>query len=122
MWVIDEGNILVHCQLLNNMYIYIRLSLFLEKIIGQIAKTIIVSSELDRKLYYEQNYSFKDKIKVIPSGIDLSPIEKIIKKFKEDKISLRQKIGLAPESGRFAASKKIPANPGSAPYSGRYDF
>ena len=64
----------------------------------------------------------EDKIKVIPSGIDLSPIEKIIQNFKEDKISLRQKIGLAPESGRFAAFKKIPANPGSAPYSGRYDF
>ena len=93
IWDTHDGNYLVYCQLLNNSSIYTRLNLFFEKYIGHIAKVIIVPSELDKQFYHEQNYKYKNKVKVISSGIDFSVIEKI----NEDKIFLRKKLGLASE-------------------------
>ena len=92
IWDTHDGNVLAHCQLLNCSPLYTRASLLLEKFVGHMARIIIVPSEVDRQLYIEQGYRYKNKIKVIFSGIDMSVIEK-----KEDEMVLRRKLGLAPE-------------------------
>lgn len=93
LWDTHDGNLLAHCQLLNCSPLYTRASLLLEKFIGRVSRVIIVPSEIDRQLYIEQGYRYKNKIKVIFSGIDLS----VIKEKKEDKMVLRKILGLEPK-------------------------
>ena len=89
MWD-THGNLLAHRQLLDNSFLYIRLILLLDKIIGRIAKVIVVPSEIDRQLYIEQKYKYVNKIVVIPSGVDLSLVTEV----KGDKEALRKDLGL----------------------------
>jgi len=93
IWDSLDGNLLNHFKLLNTSIAYNQIGMFFEKLIGSIAKVIIVPSENDKKLYFKQEYKYRNKIKVIPTGINLS----IIKKIKGDKILWRQKLGLDPE-------------------------
>ena len=93
IWNNQDGNILAHCKFLNIGKTFLYLCLFIEKLIGYAAKVIIVLSEKDKQLYIEQNFKYENKVKVIYPGFDFSAIEKI----KENKISLRKKLGFDPE-------------------------
>ncbi|KFD41191.1 hypothetical protein DK28_0211580 [Peptococcaceae bacterium SCADC1_2_3] len=90
IWDTHDGNILAFCQLLKYSFIYTKLNLLIEKFIGRIARTIIVPSEIDKQLYIEQKFKYKAKIKVIPSGINLSKIDTI----KKDMNLLRRKLAI----------------------------
>jgi len=111
IWDTHDGNLLTHYQLLKTSNIYTRLSLFCENFVGYVAKAIIVPSELDKYLYSEQKYKYRNKIKVIPSGIDLSHIEAI----KEDRITLRKTMMVDPERKVLISGGNrdyLPANEG----------
>jgi len=108
IWDNLDGNLSSHFKLLNTSFIYNQLNTLFERLIGSIAKIIIVPSENDKKLYFKQEYKYKNKIKVIPTGTDLSTI----KKTKEDKNLLRQKLRLDPEKKVliFSGKRDYPPN------------
>lgn len=87
---IDEGNVLAHCRFTGASWLFTRLNLILERFIGYAATVLAVPSEIDVKLYSEQSFRYRDKLAVIPSGIDLSTIPQI----NQNTASLRTKLGL----------------------------
>lgn len=102
LWDTLDGNILAHCQLLDISSMYTKINLLIEKFVGRLAKMIIVTSEIDKQLYYKQNFSYKEKIRVIPSGSNLSVIEKI----ERYNVLLRQKLRIDPKKKLLIYSGK----------------
>jgi glycosyltransferase involved in cell wall biosynthesis len=85
-----DGNQLLYSQFLQTSLLYKKLNLILERFLGYLSKVMVVPSNLDKKLYIDQNFRYKDKIIVIPSGIDFSSINKINK----NKFLLRSRLGI----------------------------
>jgi len=96
IWDTHDGNLLAYCKMLNTSSFYITLNLLIEKFNSSIANFIVVPSEKDKQLYFENKFKYKDKIIVIPSGIDFSKIKQIDK----NKYLLRNKLG-------FGSSAKV---------------
>jgi glycosyltransferase involved in cell wall biosynthesis len=108
IWDTHDGNLLAHCQLLRNSFFHTRLVLFIEKINGCAAQTIVVPSERDLELYIEQKYKYVQKIAVIPSAVDLS----VVGEAKRDKVTLREKLNLDAKKRilTFTGSREYPPN------------
>lgn len=108
IWDTHDGNLLAYCKMLNTSSFYIILNLLIEKFISSIANFIVVPSEKDKQLYFENKFKYKDKIIVIPSGVDLSLIDKV----KMNKERLRQKLGLNQEKRLliFSGKRDYPPN------------
>jgi len=85
----SHGNILEYCREANRSKLITFMLTVSEKISGKMIKTMVVPSETDKKLYIEQNFK-KNSIIVLPSGIDISEVDKVF----DTKINLRKKLGL----------------------------
>jgi glycosyltransferase involved in cell wall biosynthesis len=85
----SHGNLLEACREFNNSRFYTALTLLLEKMINKIPKVIVVPTELDRQLYIRQGFD-PNKLAVIASGVDFSPLKQIT----ENKNKIREKLGL----------------------------
>jgi len=85
----SHGNLLEACREFNNSRSYTALTILLEKMINKIPKVIVVPTELDKQLYVRQGFD-PNKLAVIASGVDFSPIKQIT----ENKNKIREKLGL----------------------------
>lgn len=103
-----DGNVLAHCQLSGDSLFHTKLLLFVEKIVGCVAKVIVVPSEIDKQLYIDQDYKYVRKIVVIPSAVDLSLVDEV----KRDKVTLRKKLNLDTKKRilMFAGQREYPPN------------
>jgi len=86
----SHGNLLEACRQLNNSNFYTKLTMLLENMMKKIPKVIVVPTELDKQLYIKQGFE-PNKIVVIPVGVDLS----VIKKIMGDKSKIRERLGLS---------------------------
>lgn len=71
---IDDGNIITHCKITRSSFLFTFINVSFMKIIGRIAKILLVPSDMDINLYSQQKFKYLDKLYVLPSGIDFSNI------------------------------------------------